>query len=149
MDAAPTQAALVDFYRSTTPVVDREVTTTLIGRMRDVAIDELESWTAATARCCRRRQIVAVATRNVRAPASFAVVSLRARRNREFDIMTDPMRELDTDEPECVSGGGFASAGAGVGAAGAGAAQVDFFAQYYYFVYQPASPVICGDGICA
>jgi hypothetical protein len=58
-------------------------------------------------------------------------------------------RELDSDELESVGGGGFASAGAGIGAAGAGAAQVDFFAQYYYFVYQPAPPLVCGDGICA
>ena len=59
------------------------------------------------------------------------------------------MRELDMDELKSVSGGGFGSAAAGVGATGAGAAQVDFFAQYYYFVYQPAPPLVCGDGICS
>lgn len=64
-------------------------------------------------------------------------------------MITDRIRELTTEQLENISGGGFASAAAGIGAAGAGAAQVDFFAQYYYFVYQPAPPLICGDGICA
>jgi hypothetical protein len=58
------------------------------------------------------------------------------------------LRDLTIDELQVTSGGGFAGAAAGIGATGAGAAQVGFFAQYYYFVYQ--SPVLfCGDGICA
>jgi hypothetical protein len=59
----------------------------------------------------------------------------------------DIMRELTVNELE--GGGGFGSIGGSIGATGAGAAQVDFFAQYYYFVYQPAPPLVCGDGICA
>jgi hypothetical protein len=58
-------------------------------------------------------------------------------------------RDLTAAELESVGGGGFGSAAAGIGATGGGAAQVDFFAQYYYFVYQPASVIFCGDGICA
>jgi hypothetical protein len=61
----------------------------------------------------------------------------------------DTPRELSAGQLESVGGGGFGSAAAGVGATGAGAAQVDFFTQYYYFVYQPAPPLVCGGGICA
>ena len=64
-------------------------------------------------------------------------------------LLTERPRGLSVEELETVSGAGFGSAAAGIGATGAGAAQVDFFAQYYYFVYQPAPPLICGDGFCA
>jgi hypothetical protein len=65
------------------------------------------------------------------------------------DASADTMRALTADELESVAGSGFGSVGGSIGATGAGALQVDFFAQYYYFVYQPAPPQPCGDGICA
>ena len=64
-------------------------------------------------------------------------------------LLIDEPRQITTGELKSVGAGGFGSIGASIGATGGGAAQVDFFAQYFYFVYQPAPVLNCGDGICA